>query len=139
MSENLFKFPYVVRCPGCSVEITENNAGGYRTYCEKCVSVMPPIPIEPAGIGWQLRGKYPDFTWLPHCLICGDAHNGECPPSNFVYFQCSACQGTTQMPWDAAAFGLQGVHCCSNDVDASESWQRITYERFTAIKGNDKH
>ena len=26
-----------VNCPGCGVEITTSNAGGYRTYCEGCV------------------------------------------------------------------------------------------------------
>lgn len=30
-----------VRCPGCGVEITVRNAGGYRCYCETCVSVIP--------------------------------------------------------------------------------------------------
>lgn len=24
-------------CPECGVEITTENAGGYRTYCDECV------------------------------------------------------------------------------------------------------
>jgi hypothetical protein len=53
-----------VFCPGCDVALTEDNAGGYRCYCETCVAVMPQIPKEPAGAGFYLDGRYPLLKWV---------------------------------------------------------------------------
>lgn len=48
------------KCPGCDVEITVQNVGGYRTYCCTCVESIPPLP---GSGGYLLTGKYPDFKW----------------------------------------------------------------------------
>lgn len=32
-----------INCPGCGTELTTDNAGGYRTFCIKCVKAMPPF------------------------------------------------------------------------------------------------
>lgn len=50
-----------VQCPGCGVEITVENAGGYRCFCEKCVKAMPPFTKD--GKGHLIEGKYPNFWW----------------------------------------------------------------------------
>jgi hypothetical protein len=50
------------KCPGCGIEITPSNAGGYRTYCETCVETMPPLPEEPGA--YYVVGRYPAFRWL---------------------------------------------------------------------------
>lgn len=50
-----------LQCPGCDVEITVDNAGGYRTYCDRCVEAFPQLPS--AG-SWRLAGRYPAFEWL---------------------------------------------------------------------------
>ena len=51
-----------VRCPGCDVVITPANAGGYRTFCEPCVDVFPPLPK--VG-GFVIEGRFPSFMWVP--------------------------------------------------------------------------
>lgn len=52
-----------INCPGCGVVLTEDNIGGYRSYCETCVEKIPHFPKAPAGTGFVLQGKYPDFYW----------------------------------------------------------------------------
>lgn len=52
-----------ISCPGCSVLLTPDNAGGYRSYCETCVEKIPEFPKAPVGTGFVLQGKYPDFYW----------------------------------------------------------------------------
>jgi len=51
-----------INCPGCGVELSENNAGCYRCYCIKCVKAMPELPND--GNGYHLTGEYPNFEWL---------------------------------------------------------------------------
>jgi rRNA maturation endonuclease Nob1 len=51
-----------VKCPGCEVEITTGNAGGYRCYCQKCVPEFPYIPN--TGKSYVIEGTYPDFCWV---------------------------------------------------------------------------
>ena len=56
-----------INCSGCDVELTIDNAGGYRCYCEKCVSAIGPIPndnLEKRSLGWRVEGKYPNFKWV---------------------------------------------------------------------------
>lgn len=50
------------KCPGCGVVITLDNVGGYRCYCEKCLTKVPPIPKD--GKGHFLVGRYPNFEWM---------------------------------------------------------------------------
>jgi|GEM_PF-4497539 len=52
-----------ISCPGCGVFLAEDNIGGYRSYCETCVEKIPHFPEAPAGTGFVLQGKYPDFYW----------------------------------------------------------------------------
>ena len=49
-------------CPGCDIDITIEDAGGYRTYCQKCVDAMPPLPRD--GKGYNIKGRYPNFEWV---------------------------------------------------------------------------
>ncbi len=52
-------------CPGCRQKITEENAGGYRTYCDMCVDQMPPIPsATDSGNGYYIEGRFPNFEWI---------------------------------------------------------------------------
>lgn len=51
-----------VRCPGCEIMVTPWTAGGYRTFCQQCVEVFPPIPTD--GGGYSIQGQYPEFQWL---------------------------------------------------------------------------
>jgi hypothetical protein len=51
----------IMRCPGCGIPITDSNVGGYRSYCLKCVTAMPPLPREPGA--YNIAGQYPDFRW----------------------------------------------------------------------------
>jgi len=51
-----------IYCPGCNVEITLDNAGGYRCFCQQCVDAMPEFPKD--GKGHVIEGKYPNFKWL---------------------------------------------------------------------------
>ena len=51
-----------IECPGCGVDLTASNAGGYRCFCEKCVDAMPPFPREPGG--YNIEGVYPNFRWV---------------------------------------------------------------------------
>ena len=53
-----------VKCTGCDISLTIENAGGYRCFCNKCVEVMPEIPKEPSKNGWYLKGYYPEFKWI---------------------------------------------------------------------------
>ncbi len=48
-------------CSGCGDELTLDNIGGYRCYCEKCINVFPEFPS--TGLGYSIIGKYPKFTW----------------------------------------------------------------------------
>ena len=50
-------------CPGCDVEITVENVGGYRCFCEKCVKAMPPFPNDGKGHLIKEGCKYPYFEW----------------------------------------------------------------------------
>ncbi len=50
------------KCPGCGVVITLDNVGGYRCYCEKCLTKVPPIPKDRKG--HFLVGRYPNFEWM---------------------------------------------------------------------------
>ena len=50
------------QCPGCDVVITPANAGGYRTFCGKCVHVFPSLPK--VG-GFVIEGRFPSFMWVP--------------------------------------------------------------------------
>jgi len=51
----------MIVCPGCWVELTPENAGGYRMFCEKCVAVMPPIPGDDS---YEIEGSFPNFRWV---------------------------------------------------------------------------
>lgn len=55
-------------CPGCDVPITYCNDGGYRTYCDRCVSAMPRLPggTDERGFqkGYHIEGRYPEFRWV---------------------------------------------------------------------------
>ncbi len=51
------------RCPGCDVELTTDNAGGYRTFCQLCVDAMPPLPNDGAGYLIKEGCRYPNFEW----------------------------------------------------------------------------
>jgi hypothetical protein len=51
-----------VECPGCSRPITPNNAGGYRTFCERCVAAFPPFPADGKGHLIADGCRYPNFT-----------------------------------------------------------------------------
>lgn len=51
----------VIKCPGCGEELTEENAGGYRTYCQDCVADMPSPPNCPHG--FVLTGVRGSFKW----------------------------------------------------------------------------
>ena len=54
-----------INCPGCGQEIKEENAGGYRTFCDMCVDQMPLIPRETdSGSGYYIEGRYPHFEWV---------------------------------------------------------------------------
>lgn len=58
-----------VTCPGCDVELTVNNAGGYRAFCQACVDAMPPFPsdcVDERGLakGFYLEGRRPNFHWV---------------------------------------------------------------------------
>lgn len=50
-----------VNCPGCDKALTVDNAGGYRSFCRKCVKSMPEFPKD--GKGHLISGKYPTFKW----------------------------------------------------------------------------
>lgn len=50
-----------IACPGCDAPLTDDNVGGYRTYCLRCVDAMPELPAK-AG-EYCLVGRYPDFEW----------------------------------------------------------------------------
>jgi len=51
-----------IKCPGCRVDITPENAGRYRTFCETCVDLFPPLPDD--GEGYLINvSKYPVFTY----------------------------------------------------------------------------
>lgn len=52
-----------IPCSGCGVNLTQDNVGGYRCYCQTCVEVIPEMPKAPAGTGFILTGTYPHFTW----------------------------------------------------------------------------
>ena len=52
-----------IQCPGCDVEITAENAGGYRTFCEDCVDAIPPLPKDGAGYLIKEGCRYPNFEW----------------------------------------------------------------------------
>lgn len=52
-----------INCPGCNVELTPDNAGGYRTFCDKCVKSMPPFPKDGKGHLIKAGCKYPNFEW----------------------------------------------------------------------------
>lgn len=54
---------YGIPCSGCGVNLTQENIGGYRCYCQTCVDVIPPFPEAPAGTGFILTGTYPHFQW----------------------------------------------------------------------------
>lgn len=60
--------PLGVDWPGCDTPLTWSNAGGYRTYCQKCVDAMPDIPggVDDNGYakGYHLEGRYPNFRWV---------------------------------------------------------------------------
>ncbi len=49
------------KCPGCDTAVTIENAGGYRTFCDKCTDAMPQIP---GPGGWQIEGRFPAFRWI---------------------------------------------------------------------------
>lgn len=51
-----------IYCPGCNVEITDENVGGYQTFCARCVEVMPEFPEGKVG-PFVLTGTYPNFQW----------------------------------------------------------------------------
>jgi hypothetical protein len=51
----------IVVCPGCRIELTVTNAGGYRTFCESCVAAFPPLPTAGA---WTIEGTFPRFKWI---------------------------------------------------------------------------
>ncbi|ABG39212.1 hypothetical protein Patl_0684 [Paraglaciecola sp. T6c] len=54
-----------INCPGCQDEISPLTAGGYRSFCTKCVAVFPPIPNNQAHEGgYFIDGEYPNFTWI---------------------------------------------------------------------------
>ena len=64
-----------VNCPGCEDDLTVHNAGGYRTYCQKCVESLGPPP---KGGGYP-AGKYPNLHWeTPDCCIYCDDGGGVC-------------------------------------------------------------
>ncbi len=53
----------VISCTGCQQEITAENAGGYRTFCEECVSKFPEFPND--GKGYTIEvGQFGDFKWV---------------------------------------------------------------------------
>lgn len=51
-----------IKCPGCGVNLTLINAGGYQCFCERCVEAMPLPPK--TGKGYFISGKYPNFEWV---------------------------------------------------------------------------
>jgi hypothetical protein len=57
------RFEQEIICPGCDVEITIYNVGGYRTFCRRCVSVMPLFPNDGQGHAIVEGCRYPDFRW----------------------------------------------------------------------------
>ena len=72
-----------------------------------------------------------------HCLNCGDTHSGECSPNSFVYYQCSECDRSQMMPWDALAFGGGLSNCyCGCGAEADKSWQRIDHEKYLEVVKN---
>lgn len=60
--EAILQEPLGVSCPGCGVDLTVRNSGGYRCYCEKCVDAMPTFPTD--GRGYVIEGTYPNFRWV---------------------------------------------------------------------------
>ena len=52
---------HATRCPGCGTVITNDNAGGYQTYCLACVTAFPPAPYVPGA--YNIVGTYPTFRW----------------------------------------------------------------------------
>lgn len=54
---------YNIPCSGCGVNLTQDNIGGYRCYCDTCVAAIPPMPEAPKGSGFILSGTYPNFEW----------------------------------------------------------------------------
>ena len=52
-----------INCPGCNIELTTDNAGGYRTFCRKCVTSMPTSPKDGKGHLIKEGCKYPNFEW----------------------------------------------------------------------------
>lgn len=54
-----------MKCSGCEEELTTQNIGGYRCYCDKCVKVMPPIPRDDNYKGgYYLHGTQKSFRWM---------------------------------------------------------------------------
>jgi ribosomal protein S27E len=59
------EFHMGIKCPGCDEELTVENAGGYRNFCEKCVKSMPEFPKDGKGYLIKIirKGKEPIFEW----------------------------------------------------------------------------
>ena len=55
-----------IKCPGCEVELTTQNAGGYQCYCEDCVAALPEWPKQKEGEnkGYYLTGTRKSFRWV---------------------------------------------------------------------------
>lgn len=67
---------------------------------------------------------------MPHCVVCGERHTGDCSPQAFAYYQCELCDNKVQMPWDAVQMvGLKNCYCRCN-APAEEAWKQITYKEY---------
>jgi hypothetical protein len=62
-----------IKCPGCDVALTTQNAGGYRTFCDRCVKAMPPLPTDGAGYLIKEGSRCPNFEWER----VADTNNGQ--------------------------------------------------------------
>jgi hypothetical protein len=63
--------PIGVQCPGCDVELTINNAGGYQCFCQKCVDAMPPFPKAPHIGSDLLDGELPSKRQIARLVSDG--------------------------------------------------------------------
>lgn len=52
-----------IDCPGCSRPLTTSNAGGYRTFCQRCVAAFPPFPSDGKEHLIAEGCRYPNFYW----------------------------------------------------------------------------